>query len=47
MREMTLSRDMSSNEQEPNSTKKYMDKPQDVSSIFVELNRKKNYSTDL
>ena len=39
MAKMTLSRDMSSNEHETNSTKKHIDKSQEVSSIIVELNR--------
>ena len=32
MADMALSRDMSSNEQEMNSTKKHIDKPQEASS---------------
>ena len=40
MEEMTLSRDMSSNEQETNSMRKHVNKYQEVSSIVVELNRK-------
>ena len=40
---MTLSRDMSSNEHERNPMKMHMDKSHKVSSIVVELNRKKNY----
>ena len=36
--EMTLSRDVSSNEHEMNSTKKHIDKSQEVSSTVVEPN---------
>ena len=46
MAEMTSSRYMSSNEHETNSSKKHMDKSQEVSSIVMRLNRKKNYSID-
>ena len=38
MADMTLFRDMSSNEHEINSTKKHIDKSQEVSSIVVGLN---------
>ena len=40
MTEMILSRDMSSNQHETNSTKQHIDKSQEVSSIIVLLNRK-------
>ena len=39
MAEMILSRDMSSNEHETNSTKKHINKSQEANSIVVELNR--------
>ena len=39
MADMTLSRDMSSNEHETNPMKKHIDKYQEVSSTVVGLNR--------
>ena len=41
LEEMTLSRDMSSNEHVTNSMKKNIHKYQKISSIVMELNRKK------
>ena len=40
---MTLSKDMSLNEHETNSMKKQINNSQEVSSLVVELNRKKTF----